>query len=294
MTSLSRIVSLSKSGQGINRGLLTSLPIRQKRSLPTIPTTQHLLLQSNENSYASLARNTNPNSTRYFSSSSLLDKLKQKAQETAKSVAKEASDQVQKTASKATKSAQKAVSDTLHTTQETAKSVTNQAIQSVSQKATQAATNVTKATSQKLQSTMDGAKQELNRRVSESTTVQSISKSTKVIESGVKESARVVQELPKAATETAESVKQSASETAEHVAKSSQQLKENITSTGTKVLKAFWWWSLAAIFVYGVASTLPMQIIKFTMEQSKENVKAKLKSSEPSTQEPAPDAEPQA
>ena len=49
-------------------------------------------------------------------------------------------------------------------------------------------------------------------------------------------------------------------------AASTKHLQETLTDTSGKALKWIWRWSLAAIFVYGVASALPMAVTKYTME----------------------------
>merc|ERR1712238_258670 len=49
----------------------------------------------------------------------------------------------------------------------------------------------------------------------------------------------------------------------------SREIVDTVTSSGTKLLRWVWWWSLAVVFVYGVATTLPMAIIRHTIEQKK-------------------------
>lgn len=64
-------------------------------------------------------------------------------------------------------------------------------------------------------------------------------------------------------------VKQKFSESVSGAAASTKHLQETLTDTSGKALKWFWRWSLAAIFVYGIASALPMAIIRYTMEDKK-------------------------
>lgn len=59
---------------------------------------------------------------------------------------------------------------------------------------------------------------------------------------------------------------------------SSKQVIENITSSGTKLLRWLWWWSLAAIAVYAVATTLPIALIKYVVEQRRNNQATKSNS----------------
>ena len=56
-------------------------------------------------------------------------------------------------------------------------------------------------------------------------------------------------------------------QTSQHIKKSSEELVESITSSGTKLLKWFAWWSLAAVAVYGIVTTLPIALIKYAMER---------------------------
>jgi len=308
----------------MQRGFLSSLPRGQKRSSPTTITTTQLPSVNSRalslNSYSrtqlvacqrscskisipahrnlrrhylpkEITNYSNP-STRSFSS--FVDKLKQQAEEAAKSVAKEASKRARETAEQASKKAQKVVSDTIESTQTVAKNATDQAIRSVSKKASEAAEGVTKATKETLKSTVDGAKQQVSKTVSESTTVQSISRSTRAISSGIEQTTKVASQSAETIKQGAETIKKSSVELIEK----SKELKENITSTSTKVIRWFWWWSLAAIFVYGVASTLPMAIIKYSVEQKKEAFQERMKSfasedSEKKEEEAATDAQPE-
>mmetsp|Transcript_17533 Transcript_17533/g.36211 ORF Transcript_17533/g.36211 Transcript_17533/m.36211 type:complete len:324 (-) Transcript_17533:301-1272(-) len=211
-------------------------------------------------------------------SSSFMDRLKNQAaaavessksiaEKTAKSVAEKASSTVRDKAKKATKQAQEAASKTLESTQRAALGAGEQAIKRVSDKASRAqkesarrisetAAGVTRLTSERLSSTVGGARQKFSEAASGVTrsTTETISKSTRAIGSGVEQRA-------KAATEG--------------IAESSKGLKGAFASTGTRVVRWFWWWSLAAIFVYGVASTLPMAIIRYTIDQKKEKIGAR-------------------
>jgi len=195
---------------------------------------------------------------------SALESSKAAAEEAAKSASKKASSAARDTAKKVTESAQQAASQTLERTQKVAVRAKDKAIKRVSDTATTAtkegskrlsetAAGVSKATGKVLASTIDGAKEQLSKGASGLTksTSETISKSTRAIGSGVEEKKRV------------------AAAKVEEISQSSQQLKESLTMTGNKVVRWFWWWSLAAIFVYGVASTLPMAIIKYTMEGKK-------------------------
>jgi hypothetical protein len=60
----------------------------------------------------------------------------------------------------------------------------------------------------------------------------------------------------------------------ESIQETSQQLVEGITSSGTKLLRWVWWWSLAAVAVYAVATTLPMALIKYAMEKPQQETSA--------------------
>eukprot|EP00536_Pseudo-nitzschia_multiseries_P004532 jgi/Psemu1/302646/fgenesh1_kg.75_\ len=195
---------------------------------------------------------------------SALESSKAAAEKAAKNVTEKASSAARDTAKTVAESAQQAASKTLESTQKAALRAKEQAIRSVSDTAATAkkegskrlsetAAGVSEATGKVIASTIDGAKQKLSEGASGLTksTSETISKSTRAIGSGVEEQKRV------------------AAAKVEKIAESSKQLKESVTMTGTKVLKMFWWWSLAAIFVYGVASTLPMAVIKYTMEEKK-------------------------
>jgi len=219
------------------------------------------------------------------SSSSFLDRFKKQAasafqssksaaEEATKNATAKATSAVRDTTKKMTETAQQAASKTLESTQKVALKAKDQAVKRVSETAAAAtkegsrrlsetAADMTKATGEAFSSTIGGAKQKLSEGASEfrNSTGETISKSTRAIGSGVEEKRRA------------------ATATAEGIAQSSKQLKDSVTMTGTKVLRWFWWWSLAAIFVYGVASTLPMAIIKYTMEDKKRKWETRQQSS---------------
>ncbi len=312
----------------MHRSLLSSLPRRQKRSSPTTlldlstPTASSTMHSraffSNTNSrfhFSALQRHysktpftlipnrnihrhnlpsnhSNP-STRHFSS--FVDKLKQQAEEAAKTVAKEASKRAKETAEQATKQAQMAVSKTIEGTQTAAKNATNKAIETASQKASEAAQYATKATKETLKSTMDGAKQQISKTAAESATVQTISRSTRAISSGIEQTTKAASQGAETIAKSSQELKENVSSSAEAIKKSSNELKENLTSTSAKIVRWFWWWSLAAIFVYGVASTLPMAIIKYTVEQKKKSLQERTKAATggDSEKEASPDAQSQ-
>ena len=216
-------------------------------SLPFSPTTITVFRQQPIQTYPLQFRQ----HQRLFSS--FLDRLKQSTQDTVQKVAQKTQDTVQNAAQQATqkaqsvaktatKEAQKAATKTLESTQNAAIQAKDKAVQSVTKKASEAKSNAAKATTEAFQSTVGKATQQI------SETAANATKST----------TQKITDTQKAASDTVQSVK-----------RSSQQWKEQFTSFGSKALRWFWWWSLAAIFVYGVASTLPMAIIKYTIQEKK-------------------------
>jgi F0F1-type ATP synthase membrane subunit b/b' len=70
----------------------------------------------------------------------------------------------------------------------------------------------------------------------------------------------------KASTVAQQSLQQQVSHTSQHVRHTADRLVDKVTGGGTKLIRSLGLWSLAAVFVYGVATTLPMQLIKYSME----------------------------
>lgn len=201
-------------------------------------------------------------------SSSFLDKLKKQAE----SVAEKASKTAKKTAQTAAKKAQGLASEALESTKKVVQNAGDKTLQRVSetasnakQKSTQtlsdATANLKKATSEALRSSVGGATKQLSEVAStaKKSTTETIVTSRKAIESGV-------EQQTKAAAQKVETIKEDATQKVETIKESSKQVTAGLLSTGTKALRWFWWWSLAAIFVYGLASNLPMAIIKYTIQ----------------------------
>jgi hypothetical protein len=74
------------------------------------------------------------------------------------------------------------------------------------------------------------------------------------------------QTFAKVTTATQQSLQQRESYTSERIRHTKERLFDYVTGGGTKLLRWLGVWSLAAIFVYGIATTLPIQLIKYSME----------------------------
>jgi exonuclease VII large subunit len=68
-----------------------------------------------------------------------------------------------------------------------------------------------------------------------------------------------------------EKTKQTIQQTKTNINRSSQNVVNNVTSVSRVFGKYALWWSLAAVFVYGIATTLPIQLIKYSMEGKNNN-----------------------
>jgi hypothetical protein len=64
-----------------------------------------------------------------------------------------------------------------------------------------------------------------------------------------------------------QATKQAITATSGSVRETSKKWADSLTITGTKALKWFAVWSLAAVFVYGMATTLPIALIKYSVER---------------------------
>lgn len=46
-------------------------------------------------------------------------------------------------------------------------------------------------------------------------------------------------------------------------------ISKYIDSTGGSAVRGLWWWSLAAVGVYGIATTVPKELIRVAFEEKK-------------------------
>jgi hypothetical protein len=97
-----------------------------------------------------------------------------------------------------------------------------------------------------------------------------ITKASQTVRQVVQDSAKATKQATRQVVE--ERVHRPLKATSESISQKSQELVVNVTSTGTKLLRWAFWWTLAAVFVYGVASTLPMALIKYTLERRNEKI----------------------
>mmetsp|Transcript_38173 Transcript_38173/g.92842 ORF Transcript_38173/g.92842 Transcript_38173/m.92842 type:complete len:404 (+) Transcript_38173:90-1301(+) len=107
-------------------------------------------------------------------------------------------------------------------------------------------------------------------------TTAALSESQKLAQRAAKDTTKLASEsFRQVSTKTKQKVSQTVQEnvskpiqqTSKKIKDSSGELVETITSSGTKLLKWFAWWSLAAVAVYGLVSTLPIALIKYAMER---------------------------
>jgi len=91
---------------------------------------------------------------------------------------------------------------------------------------------------------------------------------------------RIVSTAQSSLTLLSESVQRSARSITSGVVSSvksqTKQVTDYVESSGGGAVRKIWWWSLAAIGVYGVATTVPKELIRVAFDDektSKENIK---------------------
>jgi hypothetical protein len=145
----------------------------------------------------------------------------------------------------------------------------NKAVEATNHVAKDAASK-TLDTSQKLahkaaQQTQQWTQQQANQVVQSASTLSQ--SATKVVQQQATNLSKATTEtLSQASTVAQQSLQQQASNTSQRFRYTTDRLVDTVFGSGTKLLRWLCIWSLAAIFVYGVATTLPIQLIKYSME----------------------------
>ena len=69
-----------------------------------------------------------------------------------------------------------------------------------------------------------------------------------------------------------QNIQQPIQNTSKRIGETSQKVVDTVTASGTKFIKWGAMWSLAAIFVYGVATATPMAILKFVTREKQKDI----------------------
>ena len=212
-----------------------------------------------------------PNATSKSSSQTLLEK-ENLAQSTpaAESTPKAASwmgQSMQQAAERLASSSRAAVSSATHST---AKSLTNLSSLAAT-KATESANNLASKAAESGKALGSKAAERGAGLVSSS--IESIqTKTSGVVDSAGKRITSTVQSSAGVVTNSVQSGFQRVSSTlySSVKAKVVQPISQYITTSGSGTIRWLWWWSLAAVAVYGVATTVPKELIHVAFDKKKD------------------------
>lgn len=162
-------------------------------------------------------------------------------------------DRFKEQAAKAFKQGSSATSDVI-------KNATNKVANEVSKQVTRGSKVATSVASEALKKTQSAALDAVRSTSSKvSNQVQSATKVT----SGVARDQ--VQSASKAVCDGSKRAVSKTTETSERVRKSTFGVFGNVQETGRKAIRWLGWWSLAAIGVYGLATTIPRELVRYAL-----------------------------
>lgn len=106
--------------------------------------------------------------------------------------------------------------------------------------------------------------------VSEATT-QVFREKSQQVSNQVKSASDVVRDVSqRAVSKTTDTIKESSKAAAKNASESIRNTSigafGNAQETGRKAIRWLWWWSLAAVGVYGIATTVPRELIRYGLE----------------------------
>lgn len=190
-------------------------------------------------------------------------------------------------AEKSSSVAKDAASKTLHKTKHFTQSAADQASkraseswsagrQSLDQAFQQSSRNWQESASKLSEQAQRAAKEQASN-LSKATS-ETFSKASQMVARKAHDSARATKQATRQAVE--QNIQKPLQNTSKRVSESSKQLVETVTSSGTKVAKWMAMWSLAAIFVYGVATATPMAILKFMTREKHQEYEQQATASE--------------
>jgi hypothetical protein len=171
-------------------------------------------------------------------------------------------DRFKEQAAKALKQGSIATSDVI-------KNATNKVVNEVSKQVTKGSKVATSVASEALKKSQSAA---LDAVRSTSSKVSSQVQSATKVTSGVARDQ--VQSASKAVCDGSKKAVSKTTETSERIRKSTFGVFGNVQETGRKAIRWLWWWSLAAIGVYGVATTIPREFVRYALtgdDSKKEN-----------------------
>ncbi|KAG7358547.1 hypothetical protein IV203_015136 [Nitzschia inconspicua] len=206
--------------------------------------------------------------------SSYLDSIQSQTARWWNKVAESTSNVAKQAASKTLDTSRKLAQDAASKTQQVTQDAANQAARSVSklshsakEAAKQQAAGLSKSTSESLSKATEAAKDSLQHQVSHisKATSDTLSKASQSVTQTARDSLKATQDTAQQAYHR--NIQQPIQETAQNLAQSTEKMVDNLTNSGTKLLRYLAVWSLAAVFVYGMATTLPIQLIKYGMEK---------------------------
>lgn len=195
----------------------------------------------------------------FTSSTSLLEKGANQAAETASSLASKTLDETEKLTVSALSETQKLAQLAADETTKLASNSLQLVTKNLQHTAQQASQQAQQAATEAFHQAASGAAH-LGR-----ATTDTISHTTRAVGQAAQESVSQVVE---------QRVHKPIRETSRTIQETSHQLVETVTSSGRKLLKWVFWWSLAAVAVYGLVTTLPMALIKYTLERRNDNDKS--------------------
>lgn len=174
----------------------------------------------------------------------------------AKGAASKTLDTSKKMAQEAALKTQQLTLDAAHQVGQSASKLSHSAMEATKEHAN----SLTKATTDSLSKASQAAKESLQQQVSHASkaTTATLSKATESV-------AHTTQQAYH------RSIQQPLQKTSKDISDTAEKLVDNLTSSGTKLLRYVAGWSLVAVFVYGIATTLPIQLIKYYGMEKKRN-----------------------
>jgi ElaB/YqjD/DUF883 family membrane-anchored ribosome-binding protein len=182
----------------------------------------------------------------------------------------------QRGSSAATDAFQNQKSKAINAVRETSDSMKDQ-VQKGSHQVSKAASDAVRATSSTVSHQVKSAT-----KTASDASYRAVSNTTETIKASSKNAAKDASERIQSATKTASdasyravsnttetikaSSKAAAKDASERIRKTTFGVLGNAQESGKKVLRWIWWWSLAAIGVYGIASTVPRELVRYALE----------------------------